>query len=217
MKGLLIKDFKLLNVQKNFFAAIIAICFVMIVMTDDASFAIGFLGFSGMLFMLSSISYDEFDNGNAFLFSLPVTREEYVLEKYGFGLIVSSCAWLFGVLISILFSETNNSGLFEEKISSAVALFLTVVIMLAIMTPIQLKFGGEKSRIAILGIVGIVCVFGILVGRIQNVLEIDFSPVLNRLAAVGDHTFLVIMLIVAIAAIILSYWISRTIICKKEF
>ena len=34
---------------------------------------------------MSSISYDEFDNGNAFLFSLPITRKDYVLEKYIFG------------------------------------------------------------------------------------------------------------------------------------
>ena len=76
MKGLLIKDFKLLKGQKNFFMAITAISIIMIIVSPGTSFPIGFLGFVGALFSLSSISYDEFDNGNAFLFSLPITRKD---------------------------------------------------------------------------------------------------------------------------------------------
>lgn len=81
MKGLLIKDFKLLKGQKNFFMAITAISIIMIIVSPGTSFPIGLLGFVGALFSLSSISYDEFDNGNAFLFSLPITRKDYVLEN----------------------------------------------------------------------------------------------------------------------------------------
>ncbi len=66
MKGLLIKDFKLLKGQKNFFMTITAISIIMIIVSPGTSFPIGFLGFVGALFSLSSISYDEFDNGNAF-------------------------------------------------------------------------------------------------------------------------------------------------------
>ena len=73
MKGLLIKDFKLLKGQKNFFMAITAISIIMIIVSPGTSFPIGFLGFVGALFSLSSISYDEFDNGNAFSNSAPLT------------------------------------------------------------------------------------------------------------------------------------------------
>ena len=79
MKGLLIKDFKLLKGQKNFFMTITAISIIMIIVSPGTSFPIGFLGFVGALFSLSSISYDEFDNGNAFLFSLPITRKDKCL------------------------------------------------------------------------------------------------------------------------------------------
>ena len=96
MKGLLIKDFKLLKGQKNFFMTITAISIIMIIVSPGTSFPIGFLGFVGALFSLSSISYDEFDNGNAFLFSLPITRKDYVLEKYIFGLISGIMFLLLG-------------------------------------------------------------------------------------------------------------------------
>ena len=92
MKGLLIKDFKLLKVQKNSFLLILCIAIGMEIFTNStsSSFIIGYLSFVATLFTLSSISYDEFDNGNAFLFSLPITRKSYVIEKYGFGMIMGS-------------------------------------------------------------------------------------------------------------------------------
>ena len=51
--------------------------------------------------------------GNAFLFSLPITRKDYVLEKYIFGLISGMTSLLLGTVISlvaILFIYTNNLG-----------------------------------------------------------------------------------------------------------
>lgn len=56
MKGLLIKDFKLLKGQKNFFMTITAISIIMIIVSPGTSFPIGFLGFVGALFSLSSIA-----------------------------------------------------------------------------------------------------------------------------------------------------------------
>lgn len=114
MKGLLIKDFKLLKGQKNFFMTITAISIIMIIVSPGTSFPIGFLGFVGALFSLSSISYDEFDNGNAFLFSLPITRKDYVLEKYIFGLISGIMFLLLGTVISLVVIGITKTGSFNE-------------------------------------------------------------------------------------------------------
>ena len=93
MKGLLIKDFKLLKMQKNFFVVMIIISVGLALFSEDLSFPIGFSTFVFSLFSLSSISYDEFDNGSPFLFSLPITRADYAAEKYAFGLILAfGCA-----------------------------------------------------------------------------------------------------------------------------
>lgn len=111
MKGLLIKDFKLMKGQKNFFLAIVSIALAMITLSPGTSFAIGFLGFVGSLFSLSSISYDEFDNGNAFLFSLPITRKEYVLEKYTFGVLCGIASLFLGTLISFFPSSLQTKAI----------------------------------------------------------------------------------------------------------
>ena len=99
MKGLLIKDLKLMKNQKNFFLVILVVIAFLAAGSDDLSFPMGFTAFIGTLFTLSSISYDEFDNGNAFLFSLPITRKQYVLEKYGFGLLLGIGSLLTAVCL----------------------------------------------------------------------------------------------------------------------
>ena len=65
MKGLLVKDFKLMMLQRNFFLLILVIVIGMMAFTDDVVFPLGFLSFVVSLFTLSTISYDDFDNGNA--------------------------------------------------------------------------------------------------------------------------------------------------------
>lgn len=175
MKGLLIKDFKLLKGQKNFFMTITAISIIMIIVSPGTSFPIGFLGFVGALFSLSSISYDEFDNGNAFLFSLPITRKDYVLEKYIFGLISGIMFLLLGTVISLVVIGITKTGSFNEIFLTAGSLFPTILLILSIMLPFILKFGGEKGRIAIIGVMGFIFVIGLLLIKTTEYLEIDYT------------------------------------------
>ncbi len=147
MKGLLIKDFKLLKNQKNFFIILIAISIGMSAYMEDVSFIIGYLTSICSLFTLSSISYDEFDNGYAFLFSLPITRKGYVLEKYSFGFIVGIISWLFATTIAIIAGLMKGSIILKDIIIIALLELLVLVILLSVMLPFQLKFGGEKAEL----------------------------------------------------------------------
>lgn len=56
MKGLLVKDFKLMMLQRNFFLLILVIVIGMMAFTDDVVFPLGFLSFVVSLFTLSTIS-----------------------------------------------------------------------------------------------------------------------------------------------------------------
>ena len=80
MKGLLIKDFKLMKMQKNFFLMMIAIVIAISFFQNEISFPLGFLPFVISLFSLSTISYDEFDNGNAF-FIQPSNQQKRLCER----------------------------------------------------------------------------------------------------------------------------------------
>ena len=89
MKGLFIKDLRLMMMQKRFFIMILLIAISMVAVTGDISFIVGYLTFICPLFCISTISYDEFDNGYAFLFTLPIQKKDYVKEKYAFALTLA--------------------------------------------------------------------------------------------------------------------------------
>ena len=98
MKGLLIKDFQLLKNQKSFFVVFIAMAVIFLV-TDMMSqdFLVSYVSFLSIIMMVSSMTYDEFNNGLSYLMTLPTTRKKYVQEKYVFGFILFS---LHGFLLS---------------------------------------------------------------------------------------------------------------------
>ena len=74
MKGLLIKDLKLMkNNGKNLLLVFLIIGTMMGIMTKELYAAVGYVTFIFTLFTVSTISYDEFDNGNAFSNSAPLT------------------------------------------------------------------------------------------------------------------------------------------------
>ena len=214
MKGLLIKDFKLLKGQKNFFMTITAISIIMIIVSPGTSFPIGLLGFVGALFSLSSISYDEFDNGNAFLFSLPITRKDYVLEKYIFGLISGIMFLLLGTVISLVVIGITKTGSFNEIFLTAGSLFPTI---LSIMLPFILKFGGEKGRIAIIGVMGFIFVIGLLLIKTTEYLGIDLYVLINKLPKFEPLVYIILFLLLSVVILGISYLISLTILKKKEF
>lgn len=93
MKGLLTKDFRILAGQKRYFTIIILIALIFLCSGQPAQIIVGYCTMFGMLFTVNTISYDEFDHGYLFLFTLPVTRKDYVLEKYVFMLLCGGGFW----------------------------------------------------------------------------------------------------------------------------
>ena len=81
MKGLLTKDFRILAGQKRYFTIIILIALIFLCSGQPAQIIVGYCTMFGMLFTVNTISYDEFDHGYLFLFTLPVSRKDYVLEN----------------------------------------------------------------------------------------------------------------------------------------
>lgn len=217
MKGLLIKDFKLMKGQKNFFMVIVAISLIMIITSPGTSFPIGFLGFVGPLFSLSSISYDEFDNGNAFLFSLPITRKDYVLEKYAFGLILGITSLFLGTLISLMAIIITKTGSSNEIFMTASSLLPAILLLLAIMLPLILKFGGEKGRIAIIGVMGFISVAGLLLIKTIEFMGIDLYALLKKLPQFEPQMYVLLFLLISVIVLTISCLISLAIMKKKEF
>lgn len=217
MKGLLVKDFKLIKVQSNFLFAIIGIAVVMASINDDATFILGFLSFVMPMFALSTITYDEFDNGNAFLFTLPVSRRSYVVEKYLFSILLGAGSWTLAAAVAALFSIIKGTVPLTEALMTAVMMLPVMLMIQAIMIPFQLKFGGEKSRIAMAGAVGILFVIGFLAVGIAEMLGVDLVNILNSLPAISMSMVAAIIAAAAVVIFLVSMKSSISIMNKKEF
>lgn len=211
MKGLLIKDFKLMKMQKRFFLLILLVGVVITFSSYDVAFTTGFMAFVSSLFSISSISYDEFDNGNAFLFSLPISRRTYAVEKYIFGAILGCCAWVLAMIIAISVGFLKGIHPDTETWFSAFLILSMMFVILALMLPFQLKFGGERGRIVLLLVIG---------GLAPNGLEligIDLLAMLDAMPAVNAGIMSFITLLIALLFLGVSCLISIGIVQKKEF
>ena len=85
MKGLLIKDLKILGKQKKFLILILILAVMLPFGSDDAGFTTNYIILMLSLLSLSTLSYDEMNGGMMFLLSLPTSRKLYVKEKYVFA------------------------------------------------------------------------------------------------------------------------------------
>ncbi|MFQ9656153.1 MAG: ABC-2 transporter permease [Enterococcus sp.] len=218
MTGLLVKDFKLMATQKNFFLVILLIVIGMISFTEDVSFPLGFLTFALSLFTLSTISYDEFNNGYAFLFTLPITRVGYVLEKYCLGFLLGFGSWLLATFLGLIATVVRDTTSLTEIWQIAAMILPVMIIIQSIMIPFQLKFGGEKGRIAIIGAVGLLVVAGVVIVKGAKLFfNVDLIAQLNTLPIVSMGMLFLIALVIAMLLLALSVRISISIMKKKQF
>ena len=210
MKGLLIKDFKLMMMQKNFFLSIIAIAVVLTVFVKNPSFIIGYLTFIGSVFTLSTISYDEFDNGNAFLFSLPITRKLYALEKYVFGFLTGACSCLISLILCMIFGLIFGNYSISDSLMTAGMSFPMFLFLLLLMLPVHLKFGSEKGKIAVF-------IVGFLFVKLDQLLGLGIIASLNSMSDLGIGGLIAAMFAIVAVLFLISYRISSKIMEKKEF
>lgn len=217
MTGLLIKDFKLLKNQRIYFIVIIAIAVGMALFMENVSFIIWYVTFVGSIFTLSTISYDEFDNGNAFLFSLPITRKNYIMEKYEFGFIIGVSSWLIAAAVTVISCLVRNSYVGQDIIFIALMALPGAIILLAVMLPFQFKFGGERGRIALIGAVGLVYIIMFVSVKAVELFNVDLTPVLGNLEAMSMGTIIAAVWGGTAVVLPISLRISINIMNRKEF
>lgn len=220
MKGLWIKDLKLMTAQKYFFLLILLIAIGMSISAEDVSmmtFSLGFVPFVVSLFGLSTISYDEFDNGNAFLFTLPITRKEYVFEKYALSLVLAFVSLVVMFLFTIFMAAQKGMLLDFDGWMIAFGLFALILLLQAIMIPFHLKFGQERGRIAIILLIGALLLIATFIQKGLEFIGIDWMQVLQSLPILGQQTMLILLYGVSFVLLIISLKVSIQIVSKKEF
>ena len=216
MLGLLVKDLRLALTRK--FALLIILVIALIMGTSmEGPFIIGYVTMIALMLAVGTIIYDEMDNGYVFMMTMPLTRKTYVREKYLFCLLSALVAWLVGAILTCAaYIIRQNASALLEVIPISLVLIPVLFILPAVMIPLQLKLGAERSRIATY------IIFGFIAGLIfmgkklldESDLPAQIEPALNSFPPVA-----VVVAITAFGLLVafISYLCSVRIMMKKEF
>ena len=218
MKGLLVKDVCILKMQKNVLLILLAMCVVFTVFLESPTYIVSLMPMYGCIVVLGTLSYDEFDRGYSFLFTLPVSKRGYVKEKYVLGLLLCGGIWILAMLCSLLYVFVNGETTIDMSlILSYVVPFVLVLLLLGVALPVQLKCGNEKGRLAVVavGLGAFLLIAGF--GQLIKWLHIDVTAVLEKVSEIGVGTLGVIGLVVLVVFMGISYQVSVHVMEKKEF
>ena len=155
MKGLLVKDLRIIFRRKQQLLILLAIC-IMIAFSTEGSFVIGYTAILIGMLGLTPLVADERNNGFPFLFSLPVDVKTYVNERYLFCILADVLGVAFGtaLFVAACYAKGNTDALPDGLAYAALSLPATLMLMLTIL-PVQMIFGIERSRIITLVLYGI--------------------------------------------------------------
>lgn len=219
MKGMLVKDFRLLQSQKLFLYMMLLIAIILsFTMEDGSSFMIGYFTFIGATLVSSSISYDEYANGMAALLTLPITKQEYIYEKYLLGMITAVLSWMIAMFISIasLISKQQTVDLIS-CFENGFPVLLLSLLFISIMIPVQIRFGVRKSYVAMIVVMVLAVVAGYLIYLAMTHCGIYIDDIMEQLFTNNTIAFYFIFLLIVSTGLLTSLFITLRIINNKDY
>lgn len=218
MKGLLIKDMKLMLGQKRFFLIVMGMGIMLMFSGDEPAASMGYVTMLITIFSLNTISYDEHENGMSFLMTLPITRKTYVQEKYAFAVALATVASALSVILVYVISMIRHIDvvLKEVLIISGVLSGVSILIF-AITLPLMVKFGSDKGRIALFAVFAVI---GVLIALLAKLVEKPGSPLMNvvvKFSELSAGTIAFIAVFAMILTVLASYFVTVKIISRKEY
>lgn len=218
MKALLIKDWKLLAGQKQFFGVVSIIALGFLITNENPSFVISYVTIMFTIFTISTLQYDDYENGMSYLLTLPVDRKEYVIEKYLFGVMSSVIVGV--IMLALSWAAAQVRGLeadWEIMIISVISAIVIAIGILVFTVPIQLKFGTEKSRIAWMAGIMIAFVIAFVGVRLLKMSGDSLGEIFGKLEELSLGVLIGGALGGILVLTVVSILISVKILGKKEF
>lgn len=216
MRGLFEKDLRLTLARKQTLLIFIVMALIMGA-AMDGTFLVGYLTMLGSILAVGTISYDEFDNGFAFLMTLPFERKTYVGEKYLFSLFMEAASWCAGALICCLGSLVRSSGDPVRDLPMLLSLIPVLFLSVSVFIPLVLKYGSEKSRVALYLVFGVMALIALGAKQVMSGREASFAGLEKTLEAMSPAVVLLILTAVCGILSFISYLCSVRIMEKKEF
>ena len=215
MKGLLVKDFSYIFKDIKILLFMLGFYLVLFISTGAEPSAV-----SGMIMMVliimvtSSFTYDDSNNWNIYALTMPVNREDIVFSKY----ILVFSSFLAGIILSLAVTIIVNSinGIYGIVNTLYVSLGIGSFFLLHsfIMFPVIFKYGEEKTRILMMGLLFIPIL--IVSGIIKFFPRVASSFV--RVLISSNPIFVAVAIgVILLGVLLISMKISLEIVKTKEF
>lgn len=221
MKGLLVKDLRLMFTTKLVFVVII-MAILMSIFATDAPYILVLVG---SLFSVSLVAMtcgnDEMNNVKAYLLTLPTSRRDYVIEKYLLTIVMMIISNV--VMLTICLALAFKLGEPIDRLEIAINLGIGTIIgnvMAAAVLMLSIVFNSRIYRLVVAIIGGAVFLFAI--GVKKFVITETFTmpqPILNAIEWMEQNPIETIGIfnIAAILLMVVSFVISLITINRKEF
>lgn len=218
MKGLIIKDLKLVLSNKNIFLFLPVIISMSVFSKSQlAVYVFAYVSVVVINLVTTTISYDDFENSTSFLMTLPVSRKDYVRSKYILGLVSLFCGTAVSIAVAAVIDILKRGSVDFYGLALVISvLLLAMIFLLSLVIPIQLKFGPSHGKIVLTGII-IICmmvlaaIIIVMRNHSNEILSFFVTEILENsvMTAVSAAAALIIILA-------LSYIISDRIMKKRE-
>lgn len=223
MKALLMKDLRTLKNERRLWVSIIGVSVLFGVLFQNWYFMMGYIMFGLSMIARTMYQYDVADQGIVYLMTLPITRKEYVKEKYLLSLMSICIGGILSMIltkIGMLFTP-DQADSNQEIFSAFLGILAVALVLQAIIFPVELKYDVSKSRIIILllvmGIIILFTAFDMLIGAILVAFITIFVDAFGGIFI--QHFFGTVLLSAVVVGMIYfsSYRKSVKIMGQKEF
>lgn len=219
MKALFIKDIRIiLKQQRVLICAFFAVITILAFATDNSMYAVAFVLFLVPTMMLTTISYDTFENGMSYIMSLPVSVKDYVTEKY---ILTVASSLIFNImatiLINVVLSIGKGVGIMPlELIVNAMLAQFMVLIYISLVLPVDIRFGTDKGMIIVVLMAVVIGAVGPMLGNINVDSGLMYKLSETEITSVPVNTALLFMSVGGVFVIV-SYFISVKLMKQMEY
>lgn len=219
MKALFIKDIRIiLKQQRVLICAFFAVITILAFATDNSMYAVAFVLFLVPTMMLTTISYDTFENGMSYIMSLPVSVKDYVAEKY---ILTVASSLIFNImatiLINVVLSIGKGVGIMPlELIVNAMLAQFMVLIYISLVLPVDIRFGTDKGMIIVVLMAVVIGAAGPMLGNINVDSGLMYKLSESEITSVPVNTALLLMSVGGVFVIV-SYFISVKLMKQMEY
>lgn len=209
MWGFIKKDILIIkNSMKSFF--LFFLFFLFIVLKDENAL-ISLTSFMGTMMFMSTFSYDEYSNWNAYALALPNGKRSFVKSKYVANLLLLAIVVVISTGLSLGYAAIKGTLHLQETFSLMFICIFALTLLQAVFYPFIFRFGIEKGRIAIFVLVfALIGLSSIFVDKIKSLIPIEIFT------WCGNYR-IVIVIVIMILALYVSYRVSEYVYSKREF